>query len=45
MELDKDVAQFLEHHESVLIEASDDGLKREDSSLQNLTEGKITQEE
>ena len=31
MELDKDVAQFLEHHENVLIEASDDGQKSEEN--------------
>jgi len=45
MEPDKDVVQFLEHHESVIIEASDDGLKREDSTLQNLTHGELLTQE
>ena len=41
MELDKDVVQFLDHHESVLIEASDDGQKSEEY----LTESDSVKEE
>merc|ERR1719195_313201 len=35
MELDKDVAQFLEHHENVLIEASDDGQKSAEDFIES----------
>jgi len=45
MELDKDVVQFLEHHENVLIEASDETLQREDLTLQHLTEGELFTQE
>eukprot|EP00092_Neocalanus_flemingeri_P017862 GFUD01019326.1.p1 GENE.GFUD01019326.1~~GFUD01019326.1.p1 ORF type:complete len:435 (+),score=115.81 GFUD01019326.1:86-1390(+) len=45
MEVDKDVVQFLEHHDTVLIEASDDGLKQEDSTLQKLTHGELISQE
>ena len=39
MEADEDIVNFLDHHENVLIEASEDELNEDGSSLQQLTEG------
>lgn len=41
IEVDQDVINFLEHHDEVLIEASDESTTGEDSGLVNITEGQI----
>lgn len=41
MDVDQDVVNFLEHHEDVLIEASEEIIAGEDSQLLDMTKGSV----
>merc|ERR1719150_1258925 len=45
LKVDKDIVSFLEHHESILVEASEDTIGEDDADLVNITGGVVDKEE
>ena len=45
LKVDKDIVSFLEHHESILVEASEDTIGGDDADLVNITGGVVDKKE
>jgi len=45
LKVDKDIVSFLEHHESILVEASEDAIGGDDADLVNITGGVVDKKE